>query len=71
MIINAIVGVNTAIYTAGWDGFVKKLVDIEIDPTVSDEANVSSCVNSICVGASDNIVYAGCSDGTIKKIVFS
>lgn len=71
MIINAIVGVNSAIYSGGWDGFVKKVVGLESEPSVVDQVNLNSCINTICIGVNENTVYAGCTDGTIKKLVFS
>lgn len=70
MIVNAICGSERLIFSGGYDGKVKCLSSInEKSPKIVGEADVGSCVNSICIGENENIVYVGSSDGFLRKVV--
>lgn len=70
MIINTICGTNEALYTAGWDGIVKKWTSIETKPKLSGEVNVSCCVNTMCCPPDGESVIVGGADGIVKKLTF-
>lgn len=69
MIVNGICGSERFIFSAGYDGKVKCLKINEKNPQVVGEADVGSCVNGICIGEKENIVYVGSSDGFLRKVV--
>lgn len=70
MIVNGICGSERFIYSGGYDGKVKCLSKItEKNPKIVGEADVGSCVNGICIGEQENIVYVGSSDGFLRKVV--
>lgn len=71
MIINAIAGNEKEIFSGGWDGVVKRIVDIELTPKISGELNVNSCINCICEGNDKSTIYVGCANGNILKIFFN
>ncbi|XP_055676522.1 uncharacterized protein LOC129785882 [Lutzomyia longipalpis] len=69
MIINCMYGNTYGFYTGGWDGEVKKWVDVDKYPKIAGEANIGCCVNAITDGPDGSIFAAG-ADGKIRKIVF-
>ncbi|KAL5279953.1 hypothetical protein ACFFRR_004143 [Megaselia abdita] len=70
MIVNGICGSERLIFSGGYDGKVKCLTNInEKNPQVVGEADIGSCVNGICIGEKENIVYVGSSDGILRKVV--
>lgn len=70
MIINAIVATNDAIYSAGYDGKVKKWIDLDNGPKNVETIDVGKCVNALCIGP-NNTIYAGDSEGVIKRLQFA
>lgn len=71
MIVNAICGSERFIFSGGYDGKVKCLMNIsETNPEVKGEAEIGSCINGMCVGEKENIAYVGSSDGLLRKVVF-
>lgn len=69
MIINTICATEDTLYTAGFDGKVKKWVDLDKGPKLGAEIDTGKCINAICNGP-NNTVYVGDSDGLIKRISF-
>lgn len=70
MIINVIIATEDAIFTAGYDGKVKKWTDLAKGPKLAEEISVGKCVNSLCFGP-DNTIFAGDAAGLVKRIRFS
>lgn len=70
MIINAMLTVDENIFTAGWDGKVKKWKILGKGPTLVEEIDTGKCINCLCVGPSSTL-FAGDSDGFIKRLRFS
>lgn len=70
MIINAIVATDDAVYTAGYDGKVKKWVDLENGAKNVETIDVGKCVNTLCIGP-NNTIYSGDSSGMIKRLQFN
>ncbi|GAB0096532.1 uncharacterized protein DMENIID0001_120560 [Sergentomyia squamirostris] len=69
MIINCLYGNTTAFYTGGWDGKVKKWVEVGQYPKIAGDADIGCCVNAITDGP-DGCVFAAGADGKIRKILF-
>lgn len=71
MIINTICGTECDLYTAGYDGKIKKWIELMQDgPLLVGEVTVGSCVNAICNGP-NNTVYVADSRGMISRANFS
>lgn len=70
MIINTIIATDTAIFTAGYDGKVKKWTNLDKEVKLAEEIEVGKCVNSLCFGPEDTI-FTGNADGSVKRIRFS
>lgn len=70
MIINAICELDDFLFTAGYDGKVKKWKNIDKEPTVVEEINTGKCINVLCPGP-EHTIFAGDSDGLIKRLKFS
>lgn len=72
MIINAllVMGDGLILITAGWDGKVKKWTNLGAAPKLVEEVETGKCINCLCLGPNSTI-YAGDSDGLIKRIRFS
>lgn len=70
MIINAICGNEYNLYTGGYDGKIKKWVELESSPQNVGEATVGNCINALCIGP-NNSVFVADSRGMISRIGFS
>lgn len=71
MIINALCGTAKELYTAGWDGHVKRWVELDgREPLIAGDVSVGCCVNALCAGA-DGVVYVGDTRGVISRVSFS
>lgn len=70
LIINAVCGTNDRLYTAGYDGKVKKWVELENGAQNSGEIETGVCINHLCNGL-ENTVYVGDTNGVIKRVQFS
>lgn len=70
MIINAMLAEGDNLYTAGYDGTVKKWKNLGKDPTLVEQIDTGKCINCLCLGPSSTL-YAGDSDGFIKRLRFS
>lgn len=72
MIINVMIVDATGeyLYTAGYDGKVKKWKNLANDPTLVEEIDTGKCINCLCLGPSSTL-FAGDSDGFIKRLQFS
>ncbi|KXJ72121.1 hypothetical protein RP20_CCG018807 [Aedes albopictus] len=73
MIINCLLGTNDHLYSAGYDGYVKKWSCSEKEPELLAEVNLEAgCLNALQQLAADNsTVYVGGSDGILKLVKFS
>lgn len=72
MIINCLLGTDEYLYSAGYDGFVKKWSSSDKDPQLLAEVNLAAgCLNALQIGADNNSVYVGGSDGILKLVKFS
>lgn len=69
MIIIAICGTDKEIFTAGWDGKVKKWINIDTSPKLASEVTIGKCINTLCNGP-DGTVYCGSSDGIVRCLRF-
>lgn len=70
MIINSICGNDNELFTAGYDGKIKKWIELENNsPHIAGEAVVGVCINSICMGPT-GIIYAADTNGIISRAVF-
>lgn len=70
MIINVIIANEDALFTAGYDGRVKKWIISEKEPKLAEEIDVGKCVNTLCFGP-DHSVYAGDANGSVKRLRFT
>lgn len=71
MIINTLCGYECNLYTAGYDGHIKKWVELADGcPQIAGDVSVGNCVNAICVGPNQS-VYVGDSRGMISRVSFS
>lgn len=71
MIINAICGNERELFTAGYDGHVKRWTELEAaEPLNVGDARIGHCVNAICEGA-DGVVYVADTRGMISRVGFS
>lgn len=70
MIINAICATDNALFTAGYDGKIKKWIDLEKGPKLGETIETGKCINTLCVGPNDSI-YSGDSEGVVKRLQFS
>lgn len=70
MIINAMCDTEEFLFTAGYDGKVKKWKDLEKDPKLVEEIDTGKCINTLIVGP-DHTVFVGDSDGFVKRLRFS
>lgn len=70
MIINSICAVDDFLFTAGFDGKVKKWTNLGKVPTLVAEIDTGKCINVLCAGP-DGTVFAGDADGYVKRLLFS
>lgn len=70
MIINTICSSGTDLYTAGYDGKIKKWIEIENGAQNVGEVTIGRFINAICTG-NDNRVYAADTAGVISEVCFS
>lgn len=70
MIINSLCVRDEFLFTAGWDGKIKKWKNLGKEPTLVEEIDTGKCINCIVNGVGPTL-YAGDSDGFIKRIKFS
>lgn len=70
MIINTICSSGSDLYSAGYDGKVKKWVEVENSPKNVGEVTIGRFVNAICVGL-ENRVYVADTTGVISEVCFS
>lgn len=70
MIINTVCSSGSDLYTAGYDGKVKKWVEVENSPQNVGEVTIGRFINAICMGA-DNRVYVADTLGVISEVNFS
>lgn len=68
-IINAICATEDTLYTAAFDGKVKKWTDLEKGPKLVGEVDTGTCLNCICIGPEET-VYVGDTEGNVKQIGF-
>lgn len=69
MIINTIIEHENNLYTAGYDGKVKKWTNLDKGPKLAGEIAIGNCINTLCVGP-DNTIFAGTDDGLIRRLHF-
>lgn len=65
-----VMGDGIILITAGYDGKVKKWTNLGTDPKLVEEIDTGKCINCLCLG-SDSTIYAGDSNGLIKRLRFS
>lgn len=70
MIINTICSSGSDLYSAGYDGKVKKWIEVENSPQNVGEVTIGRCINAICIGA-DSKVYVADTNGVISEVCFS
>lgn len=70
MIINAMCADDDFLFTAGFDGKVKKWKDLEKGPILVEEIDTGKCINTICTGP-EHTVFIGDVDGFVKRLRFS
>lgn len=70
MIINTICSSGIDLYSAGYDGKVKKWVEVENSPQNVGEVSIGRFINAICMGI-DNRVYVADTNGVISEVCFS
>lgn len=70
MIINVIIATEDTLFTAGYDGKVKKWIINEKEPESTEEIDVGKCVNTLCFGP-DHSIFAGTAEGLVKRLRFS
>lgn len=62
--------VDDFLFTAGFDGKVKKWKNLDKAPTLVEEIDTGKCINALCVGP-EHTVYVGDSAGFVKRLRFS
>lgn len=70
MIINTMCAIGDFLFTAGWDGKVKKWTDLEKGAVLVEEIDTGKCINAIIPGP-DQTVFVGDADGFVKRLNFS
>lgn len=70
MIINAMCTVGDFLFTAGYDGKVKKWTNLDKTPTLVEEIDTGKCINILCAGP-EHTVFSGDSEGFVKRLLFS
>lgn len=70
MIINAICGNDSVLFTAGYDGHVRKWTELEMAPINVGDAVVGHCINALCAGPNDS-VYVADTRGIISRVCFT
>lgn len=70
MIINAMCTVDDYVYSAGYDGIVKKWQISEKGAAIVEEISTGKCINTMVAGL-DDTVYVGDSDGFVKRVTFA
>lgn len=70
MIINAMCTADEFLFTAGYDGKVKKWKDLDKDPKLVEEIDTGKCINTLIEGP-DHTVFVGDSEGFVKRLRFS
>ncbi|XP_055384483.1 uncharacterized protein LOC129614110 [Condylostylus longicornis] len=70
-IINALSGNENTLFSGSYNGTIKVWSNVNDVGKLYGELNIGSCINSLCHGPDDHTVFAGTSDGKIKKVVFS
>lgn len=70
MIINTMCTVDDFLFTAGYDGKVKKWTNFDKTPTLVEEIDTGKCINILCAGPNQT-VFAGDSEGFFKRLQFS
>lgn len=70
MLINAMCAVEDFLFTAGFDGKVKKWKDLEKGPVLVEEIDTGKCINTVIPGP-EHTVFVGDSEGFVKRLQFS
>lgn len=70
MIINAICAVDDFLFTAGYDGKVKKWKNLGKEPTLVEEIDTGKCINAMIAGP-EHTVFVGDVEGFVKRLRFS
>lgn len=70
MIINALHGNETNVYTGGFDGKVKKWALNVDELKLIGEVDAGAVINSIVDGPKNGSIYVGGADGAVREIVF-
>lgn len=75
MIITAICGNRTTLFSGGYDNKVKAWSDLDkARPASLGEVDCGSCINFLCCSkkeGDEHTVYIACSDGFLRKARFS
>lgn len=67
-LINALCAQSDSLYTAAFDGKIKKWTELENKaPKISDEFSTGKCINAM-VNGPNNTLYVGDADGWVKQI---
>lgn len=61
---------DTILYSAGYDGKVKKWVEVDNVAQNLGEVTIGSFINAICIGF-DNALFVADTTGMISKVSFS
>lgn len=62
--------VDDFLFTAGFDGKVKKWNNLDKAPVLVEEIDTGKCINTMVAGP-ENTVFVGDSDGFVKRVLFS
>lgn len=62
--------IDDYLFTAGYDGKVKKWKDVEQGPVLVEEIDTGKCINTLIPG-SEHTVYVGDVDGFVKRLQFT
>lgn len=70
MIINVMCSIDEYLFTAGYDGKVKKWKNVENGPELVEEIDTGKCINAMIPGP-EHTVYVGDADGFVKRLQFT
>lgn len=70
MIINVMCAIDDFLFTAGYDGKVKKWKDLEKGLSLVEEIDTGKCINAMCAGP-DHTIFVGDVEGFVKRLRFS